>query len=54
VAGTAERQATAAGVVLVTLCAGQFLMMLDRLSIFELGDLSTASGLCFPADHAGT
>jgi MFS family permease len=29
VTGTAERQTSAAGAVLVTLCAGQFLMMLD-------------------------
>ena len=27
--GSAERQASAAGIVLLTLCAGQFLMMLD-------------------------
>jgi MFS family permease len=44
VAGTAEREASAAGIVLLTLCAGQFLMMLDS-SVMNVSMATVAKDL---------
>jgi MFS family permease len=44
VAGTAERKASAAGIVLLTLCAGQFLMMLDS-SVMNVSMATVAKDL---------